>query len=103
MTAIEQYKAILQQYPDRAGKTARAYFRLASSYEAVQFSYEAAGALERLIVTYPNSQFAPDALFKLGDLLRRIGKYSRAIERFIAYLNRYPDRKYCQGNVLRPW
>lgn len=94
LTAVEQYKAVLQHYPDPAKENDYAYYRLALSYEGLKFFYEAASALDKLIVTYPDSLLLSDAMFRLATILRQVGKYSRAAERFFAYLNKYPDGKY---------
>ncbi len=96
LTAAEQYKAILHHYPDPARGNDRVYYRLAACYEGLKFYYEAAGAMEKLVAIYPDSLFLPEVMFRLADLLRQIGKYNRAIERFVAYLNKYPEGKYAK-------
>jgi tetratricopeptide (TPR) repeat protein len=93
LAAVEQYKAILQRYPDPARENDRVYFNLATSYEKLNFFYEASNTLEKLIIAYPNSPFISEAMFKVGEVLFSTGKYNRTAEKLIAYLKQYPDGK----------
>ncbi len=96
LAAVEQYKTLLQRYPDPASDNEVVYYHMAKSYEKLKFYYEAVGALERLIATYPDSGLMPEAMFMLGNIFRQAGKFSRAIDRLTAYLKEYPDGTYAK-------
>lgn len=96
LTAVEQYKAILITYPDPAAGNDLVYYHLAKSNEELSFLYESAGAWDRLISTYPDSEYLAEAMFRLGALLNQMGKYNRATERLLAYLKKYPAGEYAK-------
>ncbi len=97
LTAVDQYKIILKSYPDPADGNDVLYYNLAKSYETLNFHYESAGALESLILSYPDSPFLPEATFKLGSILNQTGKYNRALERLLAYLKNNPRGAYAKA------
>lgn len=96
LTAVDRYKTILQRYPDPAGENDRVYYNLAMSYEKLNFFYEASGAWEKLILAYPNSPLLPEAMYRVGDVLRQTGRYDRTAEKLMAYLKKYPDGKFAK-------
>lgn len=93
---VEQYKTVLKHYPDPAKENDVLYYRMAKSYEKLKFYYEAADAWKGLIVAYPDSTFIPEAMFRLGNMFHKTGKFNRAIERLIDYLKKYPDGVYAK-------
>jgi tetratricopeptide (TPR) repeat protein len=97
LTAIDQYKLILQRYPDPAGENDRLYYQLAMSYEKLNFFYESSGAWEKLIFAYPKSPLLEEAMFRVGDVLRPTGKYSRTADKLLVYLNKYPEGKFTKA------
>ena len=97
LTAVDQYRTLLISYPDPAAGNDLVYYHLAKSSEKLSFLYESAGAWDRLISTYPNSEYLPEAMFKLGSLLSQTGKYNRAIERLLAYLKKNPTGEYAKA------
>jgi|GEM_PF-637937 len=96
LTAVEQYKTILISYPDPAVGNDLVYYHLAKSNEKLSFLYESSGAWDRLISTYPASDYLAEAMFKLGAVLNQMGKYNRATERLLAYLKKYPAGEYAR-------
>jgi tetratricopeptide (TPR) repeat protein len=97
LTAVDQYKEILQRYPDPAVENDRLYHHLATSYEKLNFFYEASATWERLIIAYPDSPFLPEAMFKVGDVLRFTGKFARMADKLTAYLKKYPDGRFAKS------
>ena len=96
LTAVDQYKGILISYPDPAAGNELVYYHLAKSNEKLSFLYESAGAWDRLISTYPDSDYLAEAMFKLGAVLNQMGKYNRATERLLTYLKKYPVGEYAK-------
>jgi tetratricopeptide (TPR) repeat protein len=96
LTAADQYKAILQSYPDPAAGNDSVYNNMATSYVKLKFFYEAAGAWDRLILLYPNSPFFPEAMYSVGDILYTANKYDRAADKLATYLKKYPDGKFAK-------
>jgi tetratricopeptide (TPR) repeat protein len=94
LTAVDHYKEILQLYPDPATGNDSVYNNMATSYGKLNFFYEATGTWEKLIMLYPHSPFLPEAMYKVGDVLFMTGKYNRAAEKLIAYLQKYPDGQF---------
>lgn len=91
LAAVEQYKNILQRYHDPTAGNDLTYYRMAQCYDKLNFYYESANALDKLTTFYPSSSFSPEAIFKQGCLQIQIGKYNRAVEKLIDYVNKYPD------------
>jgi tetratricopeptide (TPR) repeat protein len=94
LKAVDQYKEILQRYPDPAAGNDSVYNNMATSYVKLNFFYEATGALDKLILAYPDSPLLPEAMYRVGDVLFATGKYNRAADKLIAYLKKYPDGKF---------
>ena len=97
LLAVERYKMILARYPDPAAGNDLIYFHLAKSNESLSFSYEATGAWERLVNTYPTSELIPEAIFGLGVLFNQMGKSDQAIEKLYAYLKKYPAAEHAKA------
>lgn len=84
--AVEFYKNTLMSFPDHNKENALTYFRLARTYENLKNNSEAFKNYERLLALYPESAYASEASFRIGELLYRTGKHNQAADKFIAYL-----------------
>ncbi|NPU84712.1 MAG: tetratricopeptide repeat protein [Syntrophaceae bacterium] len=91
LEAVDAYKRILDQHPDPSEGNDRAYFNLARTYEKLKFYYEAAAAMEKLLIRYPDSSLAVDAPFFIGEMNMKTGKTELAAARFEDFLSRRPD------------
>ncbi len=89
--AVAIYKNILHYYPDPRTGNDLAYFRLAGFLEREGKDEEAYLAYENLAQKYPESAHAPDALFKLGEILCRTKRFNHATAKLSSYLAKYPD------------
>jgi TolA-binding protein len=92
--AVEHYKAILRNYPDPKEENDLAYYRLAMSNDKLKFYYEAGAAYDGLAKKYPDSTFIQEAMFGVGVMTRKIGRYAQAADRLQLYLKKYPSGKY---------
>ncbi len=89
LLAVEFYKNTLQSFPDQARDNSSVYLRLAKSYEHLNNCYDALRYYEDLLVKYPQSAYVPDAFFRTGLLLHKIGKYGPATDKLLTYLMKY--------------
>lgn len=96
LAAVEQYKAILQRYPDPSGDNDLVYNRMAQCYDKLNFYYESANALDKLTTFYPNSPLTPEAIFRQGCLYLQTAKYNRAAEKLIDYVSKYPTGSHAK-------
>ena len=94
-SAVDYYKIIVRDYPSNK-ENATALYRLAGSYINLKFWYEAIGTLETLCLKYPDSSYIPDSVFEMGEILHRVRRFDRAIERFKEYLRNFPNEKYAK-------
>jgi TolA-binding protein len=87
--AVQFYKNTLQSFPDQSRDNTLVYLRLAKSYEYLNNYFDALKNYENLLSKYPRSAYVPEAFFKSGALLHKMGKYSQAADKLIAYLMKY--------------
>lgn len=67
-------------------------------YDKKKFYYEEMERKNRkYLLNYPNSYFAPNALFQQGYAQFRLGKFNESIETFNLFLERYPFHKSVDG------
>jgi len=92
--AVDHYKFILQHYADPREGNDVVYHQLASSYETLKFYYEAANAWQGLLSKYPASPRGEEALFNLGEMLTKVGRYEQAGDHYRQYLAKYPQGTY---------
>ena len=97
LLAVQFYKNALQSFPDQKRDNALTYFRLAKTYEYLNKYPEALKNYENLLSIYPQSAYIPEASFESGVLLHKLGKYSQAADKLIAYL-----MKYRAGTFAKP-
>lgn len=100
LEAVEEYKRILERHPDPAAGNDRAYFNLARTYERLKFYYEAAAAMEKLLIRYPDSPLAADAPLFIGEMNLKTGKLDLAASRLEDFLARRPDHPKAREATL---
>ncbi len=94
--AIELYSSLLEEHPT-SDVAYRSYVPLAQSLLLVSGDGEADRAERLLKKALSGEIFTPDApefraaLVELGELYRRVGEHTRAIERLEEALERYPE------------
>ncbi len=89
LIAAEFYKNTLESFPDRRRENALTYYRLARTYEHLQYYPEAVKQYQNLLTQYPDTSYAPEAYYKIGDIYYQDGKYAQAAESLIRYLMKY--------------
>jgi TolA-binding protein len=89
LIAAEFYKNTLANFPDPRKENALTYYRLAKTYEHIKYYPEATRQYQNLIAKYPDSPYAPEAYFNIGQIYYTDGKYSQASESLIRYLMKY--------------
>ena len=92
LKAIDQYRNLIRDYPNSEKRDALiTLYRLAKSYEYLNLYQEALVEFKYLYSRYPESEYIPEAMFMIGKMCYRMGKFNRAIEKFKEYINRFPD------------
>ena len=88
--AREHWQALINYYPDDP-RVAEALFGIGRSYFQARYYSEAYDAYNRLARTYPSTKEGREGLNFSAAALLRMGKTSDAADRYIEYINRFPD------------
>ena len=91
LKSVDHYKMVFDRYPDPASGNDIAYYKMAKSYQKLNFFYEAALAWEGIISHYPDSPFAEEAFFQSGYALVSTGKKEKIFEKLSRYIKKYPN------------
>lgn len=75
--AVKLYEGLLAGYPNYERNDVVMY-QLARAYEAQAQPEKALGVLDRLVTSYPNSQWIVESQFRRGEILFSSGKYREA-------------------------
>ena len=94
LKAIEQYRMTIKNNPDNQRENAQALYRLADGYRVLNFYYEALAGFKDLYRQYPESAYAPDAVFMLGNMNYKVNRFNRAIDKLKTYIERFPDGRH---------
>ncbi len=94
LSAVDLYKNILQKYPGSHGENAIALYRVANSYAALNFYYEAKREYENLQAMYPESSYIPESVFRMGEMLYKAKRFGDAAEKFEEYVRKFPVGEY---------
>jgi len=95
LKAIDQYRNLIRDYPNlKKGDALIATYRLAKSYEYVNFNQEALIEFKHLYSRYPESEYIPEAMFMVGKMYYRMGKFDKAIDGFKEYIKGFPDDEH---------
>jgi len=88
--AREHWQALISYYPDDP-LVAEALLGIGRSYFQARRYSEAFNAYDRLARSYPSTKEGREGLNFSAAALLRMGKTSEAADRYIEYINRYPD------------
>ncbi|NIA11259.1 MAG: tetratricopeptide repeat protein, partial [Nitrospiraceae bacterium] len=69
-------------------------YRLAKSYEHLNFYPEALAEFKYFCLNYPESESIPESLFMIGKIYYQMGEFNKAIEKFKEYIQRFPNDKH---------
>jgi tetratricopeptide (TPR) repeat protein len=94
LKAIEQYRMMIKNSPDDHRENAQALYRLADGYRVLHFYYEALAGFKDLCRKYPESRYAPDAVFMVGKMNYQVNRFNRAIEKLRTYIERFPGGRH---------
>lgn len=89
--AIDHYRDVIRQYPGLNKENAQATYRLAESYSRLNLRYEALGEFKNICSSYPESDYAPEALYMTGRISYETKRFDEAIDKFKEYIRRFPD------------
>jgi tetratricopeptide (TPR) repeat protein len=81
--AVKLYEGLLTGYPNYERNDVVMY-QLARAYEAQAQPEKALAVLDRLVTTYPNSQWVVESQFRRGEILFSTGRYREAEEAYTA-------------------
>jgi TolA-binding protein len=95
--AVEFYKNTLQSFPDPRKENALTYFHMAKSYEYLKNYTDSLKIYENLLAQYPESPYAQESAFKIGEMLYLTGKYNQAADKLIAYLMKYRGGQFAKN------
>jgi len=88
--AREHWQALMNYYPQDP-RVAEALLGIGRSYFQGRHYYEAYNAYDRLARSYPSTKEGREGLNFSAASLLRMGKPSEAADRYLEYINRYPD------------
>lgn len=88
--AREHWQALMNYYPDDP-RVAEALLGTGRSYFQARRYSEAYNAYDRLARSYPSTKEGREGLNFSAAALLRMGKTSEGADRYIEYINRYPD------------
>ena len=81
--AVQLYEGLLSAYPDYERNDVVMY-QLARAYEAQAQPEKALAVLDKLVTTYPRSQWITESQFRRGEILFSTGKYRLAEDAYTA-------------------
>ena len=88
--AREHWQALINYYPDDP-RVAEALLGIGRSYFQARRYYESYNAYDRLARSYPSTKEGREGLNFSAAALLRLGKTSDAADRYVEYINRYPE------------
>jgi TolA-binding protein len=88
--SIEDYEALLAQYPDRNDNDL-ALYQLAKAYSLAGEPFETIRVLEQLAQLYPRSDYYLESLFRLGEVYYANGVYDLAEKAYQRLIDRGAD------------
>lgn len=88
--AREHWQALINYYPEDP-RVAEALLGMGRSYFQSRRYEEAYNSYEKLARTYPFTKEGREGLNFSASALLRMGKYSEAADRFIEYINKFPN------------
>jgi TolA-binding protein len=101
LIAIELFKEYIAKYPGDGDEHAEIQYKLAKSYENLDFHYEAKREYEILYAKYPQSAFVPESIFMAGEIGYRIKRFDDAAVKLKEYVSKYPDGGYVKKALFK--
>jgi tetratricopeptide (TPR) repeat protein len=98
--AVQLYEALLSTYQDYERNDVVMY-QLARAYEAKAQREKALGVLDRLVTTYPRSQWFVESQFRRGEILFSLGRYRDAENAYIAVTTAGPDTGFFEQGLYK--
>jgi tol-pal system protein YbgF len=88
--AVDGFESYLKYFP-KSPQAHEAQFYIGEAYFQEKKDREAVAAYDRVIGNYPGSASVPQAYYKRGVALHRLGDVDRARESYEAVLKQFPD------------
>jgi tol-pal system protein YbgF len=88
--AVQGFQSYLNYFP-KSPQAHEAQLYIGESFFQDKKDAEAVAAYDRVIGNYPGSTSVPQAYYKRGEALRRLGDTDRARESFEAAIKQFPD------------
>ena len=96
-----QYNNAINYYQTYLGRSVPdadyAMFQQSLCFGLVDDDQRKAGSLETLVKKYPNSVYATDAYFELGETYMKMGKENQAESIFTAFIQDYPKSRFIKN------
>lgn len=101
-SAITSYEALLQR-PELAGQHDKLRYQLAKAYELDGNLAQAMETLETLVSNHPDSTYATEAWFRLGDWYYTDAEYSRAQQAYQAVVDLEDTNYQLNSHYMLGW
>ena len=98
--AVTLYEGLLKSYPDYERNDVVMY-QLARAYEAQAQPEKALAVLDKLVKTYPRSQWLVESQFRRGEILFSMGKYRDAENAYIAVTTPGADTGFFEQGLYK--
>ncbi|MBL8269188.1 tetratricopeptide repeat protein [Steroidobacter sp.] len=98
--AVTLYEGLLKSYPDYERNDVVMY-QLARAYEAQAQPEKALAVLDKLVATYPRSQWLVESQFRRGEILFSMGKYRDAENAYIAVTTPGADTGFFEQGLYK--
>ena len=91
--AINEYLRLQENHPN-SKHAAKALYRAATLYLALEKALDAETVFRRIIEKYPKTEYAPKSLYELAIQLEKRFRLKGALARYISFRKRYPDHPF---------
>lgn len=98
--AVQLYEGLLSSYEDYERNDVVMY-QLARAYEAKAQREKALAVLDRLVTTYPRSQWFVESQFRRGEILFSLGRYRDAENAYIAVTTAGTDTGFFEQGLYK--
>lgn len=98
--AVQLYEGLLKAYPDYERNDVVMY-QLARAHEAQAQPEKALAVLDRLVTTYPRSQWFVESQFRRGEILFSLGRYRDAENAYVAVTTPGADTGFFEQGLYK--
>ncbi len=98
--SIDSYQQTLKQFPKSVAKLPGVYFQLGEAYRRMQKPKESLEAFQTLVRDYPQSEFAPQGQYNIGQLLSAQGQEMQARQAYTAVVSNFPASVWASNAAL---